>query len=539
MSYNKFNALVENVRAIELAMRVRLQGRRPSPSEKEVLSRYSGFGGIKEVLNIGTNNPIDGRMAEPIERLQRLIAEYPGFNEGLRYNVTESIKASVLTAFYTPQLLIDALAASIQAVFMKNNLLMRSLLEPSAGIGGFLPVAMAETEDYAFEKDYLSGMILSLLHDNTVVETAGFETIGERDIDRKTFDVVVSNIPFGNIAVYDDDFAQKGGIYRQAMKTVYNYFFVKAMELLDEGGILAFVTSRGVADAPGNKFVREYLVNRANLITALRLPDNLFMQTSGIEVGSDLLIFQKNSRKKTLSNRERMFTETMQEMVDTDGTATECFNKYFTLPNTTLSTESRIATNQFGKFVCKYEWKNGEQAMADYLLRLLTHNFDMYFDKSLFTPEKAAEPVQLSLFDLFAESQNISTVLPKPNLKNRVYTDAVLWWMKDGTLVAFEGQLGRLQYRRADRFADESAVFVPPPSKPNRRKRSASWTTWRCAKPTLTSTGTRTTPASNTRDYGKNSTAGMMPLSGGGAVCTMQTTRQSSRSIHREWRSSP
>ena len=471
MIYNKFNALVENVQAIELAMRIRLRGRRPTLSEKEVLSRYSGFGGIKEVLDIGTDNPIDERMAEPVKRLQRLIAEYPYFNEGMRYNVIESVKASVLTAFYTPQLLIDAVAASIQAAFRKNNLHMRSLLEPSAGIGGFLPVAMAKTEDYAFEKDYLSGLILSLLHDNTVVETAGFETIGERNLDRKTFDVVVSNIPFGNIAVYDGDFAQKGGIYRQAMKTVHNYFFVKAMELLGEGGILAFVTSRGVADAPGNKFVREYLVNRANLITALRLPDNLFMQTSGIKVGSDLLIFQKNSRKKTLSNRERMFTETMQEMVDTDGTTTECFNKYFTLPHTTLSTESRIVTNQFGKFVRKYEWKNGEEAMAQYLLRLLTHNFDLYFDKSLFTPEKTAEPVQLSLFDLFAESQTVSTVLPKPNLKNRTYTDAVLWWMKDGTLVAFEGQLGRLQYRRADHFADESAVFVPLKSQPSETER--------------------------------------------------------------------
>ena len=117
MSYNKFNALEENVRAIETAMRIRLQGRRATDSEKEVLARYSGFGGIKEVLNIGTNNPIDGRMAEPIERLQRLIAEYPYFNEGMRCNVIESIKASVLTAFYTPQFLIDAVAASVQTVF--------------------------------------------------------------------------------------------------------------------------------------------------------------------------------------------------------------------------------------------------------------------------------------------------------------------------------------------------------------------------------------------------------------------------------------
>ena len=469
MNYNKFNALLENVRAIELAMRIRLQGRRATTSEKEVLARYSGFGGITEILNIGTDNPVSKRMKEPIERLQRLITEYPYFNEGLRYNVTESIKASVLTAFYTPQFLIEAVAASIQAVFMKNNLLMRSLLEPSAGIGGFLPVAMAETEEYAFEKDYLSGLILSLLHDNTIVETAGFESIDDRDIDRKTFDVIVSNIPFGNIAVFDADFAKKGGIYKQAAKTVHNYFFIKAIELLNEGGILAFITSRGVADAPSNKFVREYLVSHANLITALRLPDELFMQTSGIEVGSDLLIFQKNTRKATISHRERMFTETMQEMVDTQGATTEYFNKYFTLPNTTLATESCIVTNQFGKHVRKYEWKNGEEEMAKYLLRLLTHNFDTHFDKNLFRgAEKVAEPMQLSLFgDLFSNTTPATTT-PK---SNRMYTDTLLWWMKDGTLIEFEGQIGNLKCRRSDHFADTEAIFVPLKHQPTEMKR--------------------------------------------------------------------
>jgi len=89
------------------------------------------------------------------------------------------------------------------------------------------------------------------------------------------------------------------------------------MELLNEGGILAFVTTRGTADTTGNKFVRDYLVNHANLITALRLPDRLFMRTGGIEVGSDLLIFQKNTRKAALSQRERLFLQVAKEIVDT------------------------------------------------------------------------------------------------------------------------------------------------------------------------------------------------------------------------------
>lgn len=156
------------------------------------------------------------------------------------------------------------------------------------------------------------------------------------------------------------------------------------MELLNEGGLLAFVAPRGIADTPGNKFVREYLVNHADLITALRLPDTLFMQTSGIEVGSDLLIFQKHSRKATLSLREKMFLQVSKEKVDTAGTMTDYANKIFTLPKTALATDSRIALNQFGKYVRKYQWLGDGNAMSQYLSALLKYDFDRYFRKALF-----------------------------------------------------------------------------------------------------------------------------------------------------------
>lgn len=299
MSYNKLKSLVANVEAIETAMKIQVQGRQATAEEKEILSRYSGFGGIKEVLNIGTDKPIGGDMQEPIQRLQELINAYPHFTEPMRHNVIEGIKASVLTAFYTPKFLVDAVVRQIHATFSENGLKMRSFLEPSAGIGGFLPIAMSGTYDYAIEKDLISGMILSLLHENTLTRTAAFETIGEQGFEHTTFDVIASNIPFGNFRVFDAELWKKGGMYEQATKTIHNYFFVKAMELLNEGGLLAFITSRGIADTPGNKFVREYLVNHADLISAIRLPDMLFMQTSGIEVGSDLLIFQKHTALTT------------------------------------------------------------------------------------------------------------------------------------------------------------------------------------------------------------------------------------------------
>lgn len=300
MRYNKKKALADNVNAIETALAVHSQGRQATDSEKKTLALYSGFGGIKEVLNIGTDKPMPDGMAEPMMRLQELLQKFADGKEAEYKALVDGIKASVLTAFYTPQFIIDTVAAQIHTIFSDNGMRMRSFLEPSAGIGGFLKTAMQGANTYAFEKDPMTGLILSLLNDKTTTVTAGFETIGEQDLQDKGFDVIASNIPFGNFRVFDADMWKKGGIYEQSTKTIHNYFFIKSMELLNEGGILAFVTSRGIADTPGNKFVREYLVNHADLITALRLPDNIFMETGGIEVGTDLLVFQKHTRKTTL-----------------------------------------------------------------------------------------------------------------------------------------------------------------------------------------------------------------------------------------------
>ena len=425
---------------------IHIQGRQATPEEKETLSQYSGFGGIKEVLNIGTDKPVSGDMEEPIRRLQELIDTYPYF--------TEAMKASVLTAFYTPKFLIDVVAKQIHATFKDNELQMRSFLEPSAGIGGFLPVAMSDTCGYAIEKDPVSGLILSLLNDNTVTRTAGFETIDEQGFEHTKFDVIASNIPFGNFRVFDAELWKKGGIYEQATKTIHNYFFVKALELLNEGGLLAFVTSRGVADTPSNKFVREYLVNHADLISAIRMPDTLFMYTSGIEVGSDLLIFQKHTHKAALSQREQLFLQVGREKADTTGAMTEYANKLFTLPKTTLATGSRIAMNQYGKYVRKYQWQGDENAMSQYLAALLKLDFGRYFRKSLFTSEgQDGIHTQMSLFG--------SVAVKQPPKGRRAYTDEPEAWMKEGAMVLFEGQVGIIRYRKSELYQETATDFVP------------------------------------------------------------------------------
>ena len=220
MSYNKLKSLVANVEAIKTALQIHIQGRQATPEEKETLSQYSGFGGIKEVLNIGTDKPVSGDMEEPIRRLQELIDTYPYF--------TEAMKASVLTAFYTPKFLIDVVAKQIHATFKDNELQMRSFLEPSAGIGGFLPVAMSDTCGYAIEKDPVSGLILSLLNDNTVTRTAGFETIDEQGFEHTKFDVIASNIPFGNFRVFDAELCRKAA-YTSRLPRPYTITFLSRL----------------------------------------------------------------------------------------------------------------------------------------------------------------------------------------------------------------------------------------------------------------------------------------------------------------------
>lgn len=457
MAYNKLKAQMANIEAIETAMRVKSESRRPTAEEKEILLQYSGFGGINDVLSLGTDNPVPDEMSEPLHRLQTLITGYPGFaDDTMRRNAIDGLKTSVLTAFYTPGFIIDAISAEVQSLFKRQDIAMGSFLEPSAGIGGFLHVAAAGTEAYAFEKDPLTGIVLSCLYEgeNVSVTVDGFETIGKHGLAHNSFDVIASNIPFGNFSVFDADLWKRGGIYDKATKTIHNYFFVKSMELLNEGGLLIFITSRGVADTPGNKFVREYLVGHADLITALRLPDRLFMQTGGIEVGSDLLIFQKHTGKVSQSHREKLFVQHIREDVG-NGEKAEPMNRLFTQPNTALATGSAIGRNPFGKPVRKYRWDNGDMAMKKYLIAILRADFDRYFKKYLFSEGTSNARTSLSLFG----DDDMATTPSERG--RRGYTDTLHDWMKEGTLVMFEGQLGTLKIRKSKHYSETAVDFEP------------------------------------------------------------------------------
>ena len=463
MGYNQLESLVNNTQAIATAFNIWKDGRTATQEEQTLLRKYTGFGGHHNVLLLDC----DRKQPEVSDETNRALLELKetllnGVNgDSQRYKeLIKSIKNSVLTAYYTPASIIAAVRDNIQRIFKQNELTFTSFLEPSAGIGGFLPVAPENTQKTAFEKDYVTGLILSTLHPDTNVFIDGFETITQQETENQTFDIIASNIPFGNLKVFDADFSGMGDSYIQATKTIHNYFFFKAISLLNEGGILAFITSRGVADSPSNKFVREFIAHNTNIITALRLPDSLFLNTAGIEVGSDLIILQKCSNKCLLTSREQIFLDVTKEITPFPNTKTESVNKLLIQPKYALANESKIVKNQFGKHVRKFLWNGTEQEMQLALSNILTSEFDRYFRKNLFGANPAQKQVQFSLFDLF-DTVLVEPVKEKPKGK-RPYTDTLHSYMREGTLVLLNGELGTLHYTKNNQFEDNPIpAFIP------------------------------------------------------------------------------
>ena len=319
MAYNKLQTMRDNIEAIRLALRLGVEGRSAqSAEEREILRKYAGFGGLKCILNDANDledaakwSKSDIELFAPTVELRRLIHDYSKDDkEFARY--MDSLKASVLTAFYTDNRIVDAISDALKY----SGVEVKSFLEPSAGQGAFIDSFLRNdrspgAEVLAYEKDLLTGKILSALHPSILTRIEGFEKI-ERDFNGY-FDVAASNVPFGDFAVADPAYAVSKEIaYRQATKTIHNYFFLKALDQVREGGLVAFIASQGVMNA-GSPFIRMELVKRADLVAALRLPNNTFSENAGTDAGSDLIILQKHTGKKALSADEEFF---IQSVVD-------------------------------------------------------------------------------------------------------------------------------------------------------------------------------------------------------------------------------
>lgn len=391
MGYNKLAALQDNVEAIKIAWDVVSNGRNATAEERETMLKYSGFGGIKEVLTVDKlshqegYNPVNHELRETIMKIAwETIGEHPnkGDYERTSQAIFDSIKNSVLTAFYTPKEVVNAVGDAVQHTLDVFGIKAESMLETSAGIGGFLPICQSASKKIAFEKDYVSSLVCAALNPNVDVYNECFETIGEHDDTNIKYDVVASNIPFGDVKVFDKAWlSQNDDVHRQAQSKLHTYFFVKGLEQLEDGGILAFVTSRGVADTEGNKYLRQWLVDNGNLLAAVRLPDNLFMDGSGIEVGSDLIIFQRDCHKSWQTLEEDFFVESIMKRLG-DQTVGPV-NRLLGIQSKALYTQWRVDKDRFGeKLVAKYYWREGMDRLQTELTTMLCRDMERNFHRS-------------------------------------------------------------------------------------------------------------------------------------------------------------
>ena len=315
MAFNRKQRLRDNIEAIRTAFILDRERRTATAEEQAILRKYCGFGGLKCILNPAKEltdavhwAKSDLELFAPTVELHRLVRENSKDDtEYKRY--VDAMKQSVLTAFYTP----PEITGTIADVLHEHGIRPDRVLEPSAGVGAFVDAVLENKPDadiMAFEKDLMTGKILGHLHPDQKVRVQGFEKIEKPFTDY--FDLAISNIPFGDVAVFDPEFTgSQDPARRSAPKAIHNYFFLKSLDAVREGGIVAFITSQGVLDAPSNAPIREYMMRNANLVGVARLPNNLFTDNAGTEVGSDLIILQKNSgKKRELYDYEELFVQT-------------------------------------------------------------------------------------------------------------------------------------------------------------------------------------------------------------------------------------
>ena len=315
MAFNRKQRLRDNIEAIRTAFILDRERRTATAEEQAILRKYCGFGGLKCILNPAKEltdavhwAKSDLELFTPTVELHRLVRENSKDDtEYKRY--VDAMKQSVLTAFYTPPEITGTIAEALH----EHGIRPDRVLEPSAGVGAFVDAVLENKPDadiMAFEKDLMTGKILGHLHPDQKVRVQGFEKIEKPFTDY--FDLAISNIPFGDVAVFDPEFTgSQDPARRSAPKAIHNYFFLKSLDAVREGGIVAFITSQGVLDAPSNAPIREYMMRNANLVGVARLPNNLFTDNAGTEVGSDLIILQKNSgKKRELYDYEELFVQT-------------------------------------------------------------------------------------------------------------------------------------------------------------------------------------------------------------------------------------
>lgn len=443
MAFNHKAHLLANIEALRLAFDLSAQQRPPTQDETTLLKGYGGFGAIKAIL-LDPNDPaawtttLDLQLKAPIAELHRLLAEHAGDRAG---EFLSGLKNNVLSGFYTPPEVVLSVGQALRETLGEQPLRM---LDPSAGTGQFLSQFTATglrlSEVQLIEKDPATALVLAALYGQEQVENKGFEECGRRFNER--FDLVASNIPFGNVAVWDEALASsKDAQRRSACRSLHTYFFVKSVDSLRPGGMVSLLTTDALLNAPGNHSVREYLMRQCNLVSAVRLPHNLFSDYAGTSVGTDLIVLQKNPRKTGLSLREKKFVGTSASAQPFAESALFAGKD----ASRVVHTRTSQGTDQYGKPARLYFHEGTIAEMARHLEAMLQEDLGQFFNQGRYRQTPVTKQPSLptpkganaSLFvqgELFAQAPS----QPEP------YQGGFEAFHRTGSLAIQRGRVGRL-----------------------------------------------------------------------------------------------
>ena len=420
MAYNSQQKLRDNIAAVQIALEWK-QGQSLLPEQVEALKRYSGFGGLKAVLfpNAPKEEWIklnasreDLNLYPQIIEMHQLLQQH--FNDAEYKQVIDSIKNSILTAFYTPAIIPKTLFTALA----QKGIEPKSMYEPSSGSGVFITEATNAFTGLesikAVEKDILSGRVLTAIGSSIPIrfsaEINGFENTNNHENGK--YDLIASNIPFGNFPVHDLAFKNES-----LTGKIHSYFFAKGLDKIKDGGLLAYITTDAFLNSPSNQPAREYVFNHADFISLNVMPDNLMKETANTEAPSHLLIVQKNSHKQNLSENDALLVST----IETENEFGRYHLNYYIHqhPEILLGDEISAGRNQYGN-PYQRAWQHGRiEVIQKKLAETISSGVDLHLNKEAFAlsianenltgrrltylpmPERKpdSKPVQLGLFD--------------------------------------------------------------------------------------------------------------------------------------------
>lgn len=370
----KFKA---NIAAIETLQKIEIENRYAAPEEQEIMSRYTGWGGLSEAFDSSKE-----KWTEEYNQLKELLTE----------EEYKSAKASVLDSFYTPPYIIESIYSALKNMGFDGG----NILEPALGTGNFLgkmpESTYKESRIYGTEIDSISGRIAKRLYPDADISITGFE---KKDFPDSFFDIAVGNVPFGGFKVPDRR-------YDKYNFAVHDYFFAKTLDKVRPGGIVAFITSKGTLDK-ANPSVRKYISQRAELLGAVRLPNTAFKSYAGTEVTSDIIFLQKRERMIDIAP-EWVYTEA-------DGNGFTC-NRYF-IDNPDMILGKTVEGNKLygkGTMVIPFENSDLKEQLQKAVLKI--------------KGEYCKESAVIADVSNTKKSASVPEVLPAdPGVKNFTYTE--------------------------------------------------------------------------------------------------------------------